>query len=359
MTVEGGKPVSEKSLRVLVVDDDRGLCEMLRLVLELEGLEVVTANHVIEAEKRLSESVPDVIVLDIGLPGIDGVFDTERWRESLRTRRLPIIAISGSEEAGRRARLAGANAVLIKPIEPLHLLSTVNKLCSVPNESRIEGTHPDIMRLIEIGQRQHELMTDAYRQILESLLDALESRDAETNAHSRRVSAYATKLTLELDPGLLDDPTLEWGFLLHDIGMIGIPDLLLLKPGPLDSAERRDIEKHPLIGHRLVGHIPFVQGRGIEVIRSHHERWDGLGYPDGLKGDRIPPAARIFAVADALDAMTDKRPYREAMRWADAVDEIVRLRETQFDPDVVDALVATEPEIKASHENNPPVAAGG
>ena len=150
--------------------------------------------------------------------------------------------------------------------------------------------------------------TDAYRQILESLLDALESRDAETNAHSRRVSAYATKLTLELDPGLLDDPTLEWGFLLHDIGMIGIPDAVLLKPGPLDSAERRCIEKHPLIGHRLVGHIPFVQGRGIEVIRSHHERWDGLGYPDGLKGDRIPPAARIFSVADALDAMTDRAP---------------------------------------------------
>ena len=167
------------------------------------------------------------------------------------------------------------------------------------------------MRLIEIGQRQHELLTDSYRQILEALLDALESRDAETSAHSRRVSAYATRLTLELDPSLLDDPTLEWGFLLHDIGKIGIPDSILLKPGPLDSAERRIIEKHPLIGHRLVGHIPFVQGRGIEVIRSHHERWDGLGYPDGLKGDRIPPAARIFAVADALDAMTDKRPYRD------------------------------------------------
>jgi response regulator RpfG family c-di-GMP phosphodiesterase len=355
---KGENLVSEQALRVLVVDDDRGLCEMLRLVLELEGLEVVTANHVIEAEKRLSEQVPDVIVLDIGLPGIDGVFYCERLRESLRTRRLPIIAISGSEEAGRRARLAGANAVLIKPLEPLHLLATVNKLCAVASgDSRIEGSHPDIMRLIEIGQRQHELLTDSYRLILESLLDALESRDAETNAHSRRVSAYATRLTLELDPSLVDDPTIEWGFLLHDIGKIGIPDGILLKPGPLDSVERRIIEKHPLIGYRLVGDIPFVQGRGVEVIRSHHERWDGLGYPDGLKGDRIPPAARIFHVADALDAMTDKRPYRDAMRWADAVDEIVRLRETQFDPDVVDALVASEPEIKASHENNPPIAA--
>ncbi len=213
------------------------------------------------------------------------------------------------------------------------------------------------MRLIEIGQRQHELLTDTYRQILESLLDALESRDAETSAHSRRVGAYATRLTLELDPSLLDDPTLEWGFLLHDIGKIGIPDHVLLKPGPLDDGERRCIEKHPLIGQRLVMHIPFVQGRGIQVIRSHHERWDGRGYPDGLEGERIPLAARIFAVADALDAMTDTRPYRGPMRWADAVDEIVAMRGTQFDPDVVDALAATEPEIKASHEQSLPARA--
>jgi response regulator RpfG family c-di-GMP phosphodiesterase len=350
--------VSDQPLRILVVDDDRGLCEMLRLVLELEGLSVVTAHHVIEAEKRIAESVPDVIVLDIGLPGIDGVFYCERLRESLRTRRLPIIAISGSEEAGRRARLAGANAVLIKPLEPLHLLATVQKLSSAKTDpGHVTGATPDIMRLIEIGQRQHELLTDAYRQILESLLDALESRDSETSAHSRRVSEYATRLTLEIDPSLLDDPTLEWGFLLHDIGKIGIPDQVLLKPGPLDSVERRCIEKHPLIGHRLIGHIPFVQGRGIEVIRSHHERWDGLGYPDGLEGERIPMAARIFSVADALDAMTDTRPYRGPMRWADAVDEIVRLREMQFDPDVVDALTAAEPAIKASHENHPPVVA--
>jgi response regulator RpfG family c-di-GMP phosphodiesterase len=350
--------MSNEQLRVLVVDDDRGLCEMLRLVLELEGVEVVTAHHVIEAEKRLAESVPDVLVLDVGLPGIDGVFYCERLRESLRTRLLPIIAISGSEEAGRRARLAGANAVLIKPLDPLHLLATVKKV-SASRGGEVNGASPtaDILRLIEIGQRQHELLTDAYRQILESLLDALESRHAETSAHSRRVSAYATRLTLELDAALLDDPTLEWGFLLHDVGKIGIPDHVLLKPAALDDAERRCIETHTLIGHRLVGHIPFVQGRGIEVIRSHHERWDGRGYPDGLAGERIPFCARIFAVADALDAMTDTRPYRPPRRWADALDEIERMRGTQFDPDVVDALLAVEPEIKTSHENNPPLVA--
>ena len=347
----------KEPLRVLVVDDDRGLCEMLRLVLEVEGLEVATAHHVIEAEKQIAERLPDAIVLDIGLPGIDGVFYCERLRESLRTRRLPIIAISGSEEAGRRARLVGANAVLIKPLEPLHLLATLDRLCSMHAEDeQAAAASADILRLIDIGQRQHELLTDSYRQILEALLDALESRDAGTSAHSRRVGAYATRLTLELDPSLVDDPTLEWGFLLHDIGKIGIPDRVLLKPGPLDPDERRCMERHPVIGHRMVGHIPFVQGRGIEVIRSHHERWDGLGYPDGLAGERIPLAARIFAVADSLDAMTDTRPYREAYRWSDALDEIVRMRGTQFDPDVVDALVGAEPDLKTSHETLPPVA---
>jgi response regulator RpfG family c-di-GMP phosphodiesterase len=330
----------KNTLRVLVVDDDRGLCEMLRLVLEVEGLDVVTAHHVIEAEKRIAERLPDVIVLDIGLPGIDGVFYCERLRESLRTRRLPIIAISGSEEAGRRARLAGANAVLIKPLEPLHLLATVDKLCAMSgDQSGAAGASGDILRLIEIGQRQHELLTDTYRQILEALLDALESRDAETSAHSRRVSAYATRLTLELDPSLLDDPTLEWGFLLHDIGKIGIPDQVLLKPGPLDPTERRCMEKHPVIGHRMVGHIPFVQGRGIEVIRSHHERWDGLGYPDGKAGTDIPLEARIVLVCDAFHAMVTDRPYRSRLDAAEAVRRLQESAGTQFDPQVVDAFV--------------------
>jgi ribonuclease P protein subunit RPR2 len=224
------------------------------------------------------------------------------------------------------------------------------------DDDEAAGASADILRLIEIGQRQHELLTDTYRQILEALLDALESRDSGTSAHSRRVSAYATRLTLELDPSLLDDPTLEWGFLLHDIGKIGIPDHVLLKRGQLDPDERRCIERHPVIGHRMIGHIPFVQGRGIEVIRSHHERWDGLGYPDGLGGERIPLAARIFSVADTLDAMTDTRPYRDPFRWSDAVDEIVRMRGSQFDPDVVDALVGAEPDLKTSHETHPPVA---
>jgi HD-GYP domain-containing protein (c-di-GMP phosphodiesterase class II) len=146
-------------------------------------------------------------------------------------------------------------------------------------------------------------------------------------------------------PSLVDDPTLEWGFLLHDVGKIGVPDEILLKPGPLDASERARIEQHTLLGERLVQHIPLLQGAGLRVIRSHHERWDGGGYPDHFSDDSIPAEARIFAVADALDAMTGERPYRKSISWDEAIEEVTRGRGTQFDPDVVDSLISCEPDL--------------
>jgi response regulator RpfG family c-di-GMP phosphodiesterase len=189
-----------RQIRVLVIDDDVALCEMLRTTLELEGIAVVEAHHVIHAEKLLAEDVPEAIVLDIGLPGVDGVFYCERLRESPRTRIIPIVAISGSDDAGGRATAAGANAFIRKPLDPLHLLATLEQLVGLaPLEHAISHLHHaggtgreagELRRLIQIGQRQHELLTDAYRQTLEALAAALESRDFGTSAHSQRVAAY-------------------------------------------------------------------------------------------------------------------------------------------------------------------------
>jgi response regulator RpfG family c-di-GMP phosphodiesterase len=337
---------TDRPIRALVIDDDPLLCELLRVALELEGIEVAEAHHVIQAEKLLAESVPDVVVLDLGLPGVDGVFYCERLRESPRTKAMPIVAISGSEAAGAQALSVGANVFLHKPIDPVHLLATVERLVGrTPFEHHEAGGAGDLRRLIAIGQRQHDLLTDAYRQTMEALSDALESRDFGTSAHSRRVTSYATRLTLEIEPSLIDDPTLEWGFLLHDVGKIGIPDRILLKESSLTKAERRCIENHTLIGERLVGHVPLLQGAGLGVVRSHHERWDGSGYPDGTAAERTPTAARIFAAADALDAMTDERPYRRPLDWDDALTELIRNRGTQLDPDVIDAVSACERDL--------------
>ena len=354
----GNMTGQQTALRVLVVDDDPLLCEMLRAALGIEGIEVLEAHHVIESEAVLAEAAPDAIVLDVGLPGIDGVFYCERLRESRRTRAIPVVAISGSDIAGERALAVGASAFVRKPLDPLHVIRTIEELVgrtplNVALRRAAGDATPDtdeLRRLIRIGQQQHEMLEDAYRQTLEALADALESRDSGTGAHSRRVTAYATRLALEVSPSLVDDPTLEWGFLLHDVGKIGIPDQVLLKPGPLDGAERATIEQHTLIGESLVAHVPLLQGEGIRVVRSHHERWDGRGYPDGLAGTEIPAAARIFAVADALDAMTDARPYRPARPWSDAAGEIRAAREVQFDPDAADAFLSCEGDLRAIYE---------
>jgi len=355
---------AKNEIQVLVVDDDPALCELLRTTFELEGIRVFDAQHVIEAERILIGLRPDAIVLDIGLPGVDGIFYCERLRESPQTRHIPIIAISGSHEAGVRALAAGANAFAGKPFDPISLLSTVERLVGIsPLETALghaaESTGEsagELRRLIQIGQRQHDLLQHSYRQTLEALVDALESRDFGTSQHSRRVSAYATRLTLEVRPSLVDDPTLEWGFLLHDVGKIGIPDEVLLKPGPLDANERETMQRHTLIGEQLVQHVPLLQGAGLRVIRSHHERWDGGGYPDGRADDEIPAEARIFAVADALDAMTGTRPYRSSVSWDEAIAEIRRGRGKQFDPDVVDSLFICEADLKAAYADLQPAA---
>lgn len=339
--------------RVLVIDDDRLLCELIRTTFELEGFDVDMAYDVIEAERVLVESRPDAILLDIGLPGIDGIFYLERLRETPQTSRIPIVAISGSDEAGRAARTAGAEAFLRKPFSPLELIALVTPLIRQGHAELDQGSDvvdaADLNRLIEIGRRQHQLLNEAYAQTVAVLASALESRDFGTSRHSRRVTSYATRLTLEVAPGLLDDPSLEWGFLLHDVGKIGIPDDILLKPGRLTGAERRRMQEHAELGERLLAHVPLLNQEGARVIRSHHERWDGNGYPDRLSEESIPLAARIFALVDSLDAMTDERPYRAPVSWEAAVEEIRRCRGAHFDPDVVDGFEACETDLYRLH----------
>jgi cyclic di-GMP phosphodiesterase len=345
-----GKPT------VLVVDDDPLLCELLRATFELEGIEMRDAGHVIEAEKIITAELPDAIVLDVGLPGVDGLFYCERLRESPRTRNVPIVVISGSREAGVSALTVGAQGFFAKPFDPLQLLGLLERLLGIDPLRHVTKTSTDepevlgdLRRLIAIGQRQHELLEVSYRQTVEALAAALESRDFGTSTHSQRVTSYATRLTVELSPVLIDDTSLEWGFLLHDVGKIGVPDRILLKRGPLDDEERDQMERHTTIGESLLAHVPLLHGEGLGVVRSHHERWDGTGYPDGLTEDEIPLGARIFAVADALDAMTNDRPYRDKMPWEDALRELRGCAGTHFDPAVIDALTVCEPDLLATH----------
>jgi PAS domain S-box-containing protein len=179
----------------------------------------------------------------------------------------------------------------------------------------------------------------SYDLVVEALAAALELHDDETGQHARRVTDFALALTRAIDPELATAPDLRYGFLLHDIGKIGVPDAILLKPDPLTERETRILQMHTTLGEHLLAFVPFVSDLVHDVVAYHHERWDGSGYPWGLSGSAIPLAARIFAVADAFDAITNDRPYRKARPVATAVGEVERGAGSQFDPAVVSAFV--------------------
>jgi len=182
-------------------------------------------------------------------------------------------------------------------------------------------------------------LEQTYAATVRALATALELRDYGTGSHAERVTRLAFRLAREAAPGLIDDPELEYGFLLHDVGKIGIPDAILLKPGPLTRDERAEMEQHPYLGERIVARIPGLRGVSRQVIASHHERWDGTGYPRGQAGTEIPHAARIFALADAFDAMTNDRPYRAALPAPEALRRIRASAGTQFDPELAAIFV--------------------
>jgi len=194
-------------------------------------------------------------------------------------------------------------------------------------------------------KRQAEVVSRSYVAAVRALTNAVEARDAYTGKHAERVAAYGLELATLIDPELAADPETEFGFLLHDVGKVAVPDAILHKPSALNREEMGLMRQHPVTGFEIVSHIDFLDGNAQRIVRYHHERWDGEGYPDRIKGRDIPLAARIFAVADTLDAITSDRPYRSGASIADARREIALGSATQFDPEAVDALMAVPDDI--------------
>ncbi len=346
-------------MRLLLVDDDAGLRALVRTTFEVVDLEVDEAENAREARRLIRTRRPDVIVLDVLMPGESGLELCRSLKDDPETSSIPIVLLSGSDGGSLvAADAAGADAYVRKPFSPLELLAVVERLAGglygVPfragkNEDPEEQLllyARDLRHLLDLERGQRVLVQEAYRETVAALASALESKDTGTRAHSQRVQEYAVELGRAISPELVEQPSAEYGFLLHDVGKIGIPDKVLQKPGPLTVEERRLMQTHTVLGEQVLGGVAFLRGEGVRIVRSHHERWDGEGYPDGLAGEEIPLAARVFSVADTLDAMTSDRPYRAARRWDAARDEITRLSGAQFDPAVVDAFREREPALR-------------
>jgi response regulator RpfG family c-di-GMP phosphodiesterase len=349
-------------LRILLVDDDPALRILLRTTFELADVAVVEAEDAAAARRKIRSGRPDVIVLDVSMPVTTGLELCAELKADAATRDIPIILLTGSRGGtAAAAKKAGAEAFMRKPFSPLELLAVAERLAGgmfgIPfraSKKRVRGGDEelllyarDLRHMVEVERGQRELLQSAYLETVSALASALESKDTGTRAHSQRVQSYATTLAGVMgDETMAKDQSTPYGFLLHDVGKIGIPDGILLKSGPLSPAERRRMQTHTVLGEAMLSGVAFLKGEGLKIVRSHHERWDGRGYPDGLARNEIPLSARIFAVADSLDAMTSHRPYRRALSWDAARAEIVQQRKRQFDPDVVDAFLSAETALR-------------
>jgi HD-GYP domain-containing protein (c-di-GMP phosphodiesterase class II) len=206
-------------------------------------------------------------------------------------------------------------------------------------QRQLERYAADLREVFKRERARAQELRASYMETVRALSNAVEARDAYTGKHADRVSAFGLELARRVGLDVAGRPQLEFGFLLHDVGKVAVPDAILFKRGPLTKEEYALIAQHPVVGAEILRDVDFL-GEGKLVVRHHHERWDGTGYPDGLAGDEIPLAARVFSVADTLDALTTDRPYRPASDWRQARIEIRRFSGTQFDPAVVAAFDA-------------------
>ncbi len=351
---------------VLVVDDLRENTELLRALLTPKGFAVRVAHTGGEALEAIRAERPDVILLDLVMPDMTGFEVCREVKESPQTRHIPVIVITGlaEREANLKSIEAGADDFLIKPFDTV-LLEARIRACL-----RTKMLQDQIMsyqeQLLEANHSLEQCVRERTAQLVRtqqvtvfSLAKLSESRDTETGEHLERMRGYAREVALqlramgsfpEIDGDRFVDALYE-SSPLHDIGKVGIPDRILLKPGKLTREEYAIMKSHTLIGGDTLRSADIEAGQesflamGRDIAYFHHEWWDGTGYPMGLKGSQIPLAARIVAVGDVYDALTSKRPYKNAFTHEESRETILQGRGTHFDPVVVDAFLACEERI--------------
>lgn len=329
--------------RVLAVDDEPAASKLLSVVLAPPAFHCTTAASSEEALVALQRDQFDAVISDLRMPGLSGM---ELLAEVRRNHpHMAFVVTTGVDDVdvGVKAMRSGADDYLVKPLRESALLASLeNALHKRQLEKEIEHYRKHLEEMVaeRTAQLQAALqqIERSYEDTLQALGAAIDLRDNETAGHSQRVCRYSLEIARALGSSDKELESLARGAYLHDIGKLGIPDGILLKPGPLTADERRLMQQHVQIGFDLVKDIPFLAD-AAEIILAHHERFDGGGYPLGLKGEGVLLNARIFAVADALDAITSDRPYRRASSFEVARETIRGSSGSHFDPQVVNVFL--------------------
>src|SRR6476659_1953268 len=329
------------SPRILIVDDEVEITEILADLLS-EDYDCKRAGSAEEALTRLQETEFQLVISDITMPGMSGLDMIPHIKELSPD--TVVVMISGMQtvESAIGALRLGAFDYLMKPFDLRQVEAVVKRALEhhelVVAKQRYENHLEELVeqRTAELDRALNSL-EGAYRSTLKALTAALETRDSETHGHSERVVTYSLRLGREYGLSREEMKSLEFGSLLHDIGKIGVPDSILRKPAKLTEEEWVLMREHPLHGQQILRGIEFLQG-AARVVAQHHEKWDGSGYPVGLRGEDIDVCARIFAVADAFDAITSDRVYRKGRSYEVALAELDEWAGRQFDPKIVEAF---------------------
>ncbi|MEW5722562.1 MAG: two-component system response regulator [Thermodesulfobacteriota bacterium] len=335
-----------KSPLILVVDDEELNLRLLEALIRPQGYEVQVARDGVEALARVRETPPDLILLDIMMPRMNGFEVASELRRDEETRTIPIVMVTALQDVEDRVKAleVGADDFLTKPVDRMELRARVRSLLKVKAYNDHMKNYQQELET-EVARRTEELraayarITKASLETIHRLSRAAEYKDEDTGAHILRMSHYSALVARRMG---LNDTTVErilYAAPMHDVGKIGIPDHILLKPGRLNPEEWVVMKRHTTIGGAILEEAEggFIK-LGEVIALTHHEKWDGSGYPRGLKGREIPLAGRIVAIADVFDALMSKRPYKEAFPLEKSLAIIQEGRGGHFDPTVVDTF---------------------
>ena len=331
--------------RILVVDDDESIREIISSMLTHAGYECRTVTSGPEAISALQADDNYALLLcDLAMEGMDGFGVLERAKRLQP--QMPVVMVTAVHDisVALTAIHSGAYDYLLKPFEREQLIATVrraleNRRLKLENISYQTNLEVLVSARTELLQRAMKELERSYDITLEALGDALDLKDAETEGHSKRVTAFTMAIARAMELPQERVRVISRGAFLHDVGKMAIPDAILRKPGRLTPEEQMLMREHALLGYQMLRKIPFLQ-EAANIVYSHQERYDGSGYPRGLKGEQIPLGARIFAVADTFDAITSDRPYRAAQSISAARREIQKYSGRQFDPNVVEIFTS-------------------